>query len=242
MSNITTVINHCEKHGDYEAEQIRFASTQFTRPCMKCGEEKKQAKIDEEIESKEKTINLEMLECGVSRRYLGIDLKKYTPLENQLLAHKAASRFVEVFDVMCETGKTIIFYGPSGTGKTMLSQAMIQSLGHGKYSRAIDISREVRESYSLNTSEKSAIKKFTDPQFLVLDEVGVQSMTGSEKILLTDVIDRRSADLKPTVLVSNLDGSELENLFGARAWSRLMQDCFMCPINGKDQRQTGVKK
>lgn len=237
MSQLKTKQMICDIHGDYQAEIIDFYGREIIKPCEQC------AVIDEEqrlaSEEREKSEKLrEKLELmGISKRNYGVDLEKFIPVESQRLARSAAVKFVANFKEMSQKGQTLIYCGGVGTGKTMLVQAMIQSLEFGLYVRAIDISRNVRSTYSdRNISEIEAIKEFVNAKLLVIDEVGVQSQSESESLLITDIIDRRYAEMRPTVLCSNLDEGEMKNVLGERAWDRLKHNCFICPITGNSLR------
>lgn len=56
---------------------------------------------------------------------------------------------------------------------------------------------------------------------LVLDEVGVQMYSQYEKVILHQVIDRRTAMLKPVGILTNLKEVELTQAIGERALDRL---------------------
>ena len=56
---------------------------------------------------------------------------------------------------------------------------------------------------------------------LVLDEVGVQMYSQYEKVILHQVIDRRTAMLKPVGVLTNLKEVELTQTIGERALDRL---------------------
>lgn len=233
--------SNCETHGEYTDEGIKPFSSIIWRGCVKCAEERQAA--DDAQQAEIATFEAQQKrqafyqDAGIMRRYQGLTLANFLPKPPQATAFKTASKFVDNFDAMARKGQTVIYNGSTGTGKTRLVQAMIQTLGFGEYIRAVDISRRVRATYSVsNQSEESAIKKFVDSKCLVIDEVGVQVGTESEKNLISDIIDRRYGDMRPTVICSNLDTKELSESFGERAWDRLSQNCIICPMKGESQR------
>lgn len=241
--NEETITKNCEKHGDYEAKCLGILTKKIYSNCPEC---EKERKIQDEIDAKAKAEQDEIdkrnaqerrrLENGLLRRYLWLTLEDFEPTEGQQKAYKACLKFVEQFEEMEKKGQTLIFCGNVGTGKTMLVHALMQSLGYGYYIRAVDISREVRGCYAKNLSEKDVIDNWSMQSLLVIDEVGVQQDTKNESMLITDLIDRRYGDLRPTIICTNLNKEKLAEVFGERAWSRLNQNCAIIPITGESNR------
>ena len=65
------------------------------------------------------------------------------------------------------------------------------------------------------------VKRFTSAGLLVIDEIGVQSGSPSERAILADVINTRYENLKPTVVIGNLTKEEFLSILGERALDRL---------------------
>lgn len=240
----TIETRNCEKHGDYQANVLAiFNGKQIISKCPECEDERKESeeqerKLAEQKRIEQEVINKrhEMISNGLMPRYIGITLEDFKPLDEQKAAYDACLMFALKFDEMCETGKTMFFCGTVGTGKTMLVHALIQTVGHGRYLRAVDISRMVRDCYSKNESEYDLIDSLARAKLLVIDEVGVQQDTKHESLLITDLIDRRYGNMLPTIICSNLNKDKLKETFGERAWDRLMQNGVIIPVLGKSQR------
>jgi len=233
----------CDLHGEYESEGKSFGSIEFWSPCPECAKELEKKENDEKNRAEKMAREKFYKKSGIVKRYWDLTLDSFEPKPNQEKAHKLAVQFCARFDEMEKRGQTLVFPGNVGTGKTRLASSIIQTLGFGQYVRAIDISRDVRATYtnSSNETEREVVQKYVDKKLLIIDEVGVQMGTDNERILLTDIIDRRYGDLHPTIICSNLNESQLVDVFGERAWSRLKQNYVICPIVGDDLR-TGEKK
>jgi len=236
-----TIKKTCDKHGEYDAKVMELWEGKTVQTsCPKCADEDSQKR--QEAENK-KLAEIELIQwnkflkdSGMVRRYWNIKLDTFEPNDNQRKAYQAACKFVKEFDDMETKGQVLFFCGNVGTGKTMLAHAVLQSLGFGCYLRAIDISRMVRDCYSKNESEFDLIHNLTYRKMMAIDEVGVQQGTANESMLITDLIDRRYGELKPTIICSNLNEEKLAEFFGERAWDRLMQNGAIIPITGKSQR------
>jgi DNA replication protein DnaC len=62
------------------------------------------------------------------------------------------------------------------------------------------------------------------PDLLILDEVGVQFGSDTEKLLLFDVLNERYEQRKPTLLLSNLALDGVKAFLGERIYDRLRED------------------
>jgi DNA replication protein DnaC len=64
----------------------------------------------------------------------------------------------------------------------------------------------------------------TDMDLLILDEIGVQFGSETERNLLFDVLNERYEDCKPTLLLSNLPKQDVAKYLGERVMDRLRED------------------
>lgn len=233
----------CPDHGEYTATGTLFMSNEVWTKCPACEHDEHIEAEQKEREARERrrlqALEQFYIEAGIIRRYRGVTLSNFGANERQDKALGYAQRFIEQFDAMSEKGQNLMFCGDVGTGKTRLVSAMLQTLGKGRYIRAVDISRTIRASYDTREkTELQIIDELVTTPLLVIDEVGVQFGTANEHMVVSDLIDRRYGEMRPTVIVSNLSKAELSQVFGERAWDRLTQNCLICPILGPSQRQT----
>jgi len=90
------------------------------------------------------------------------------------------------------------------------------------HTTALKLVRNIKESWGKNSglSEQEAINKFLIPDLLVIDEIGVQFGSNTEKLFLTEVISERHENMRPTILLSNLNLQDIETYLGTRAIDR----------------------
>lgn len=62
------------------------------------------------------------------------------------------------------------------------------------------------------------------PDLLILDEVGVQFGSDTEKLMLFDILNERYERRHPTILMSNLPRDEVSAYLGERVFDRLRED------------------
>jgi DNA replication protein DnaC len=73
--------------------------------------------------------------------------------------------------------------------------------------------------------------------FLVLDDFGIQRGTDWEMEMLYELVDARYAEERFTVVTTNQDLDEIRKMSHGRIYSRLVEMCYMIPMQGIDYRQ-----
>jgi DNA replication protein DnaC len=150
--------------------------------------------------------------------------------ENQAMAKTFAAEFVEKFD--SRRGRNAILTGNVGTGKTHLACAIARGLLVAKPTRRVRYTsvqralRGIKDTWSKDSpkSESQAIEELANPDLLILDEVGIQFGSETERSLLFDVINERYERLRSTIIISNLDLDPVKDLLGTRVFDRLRED------------------
>lgn len=126
------------------------------------------------------------------------------------------------------TGFTISLLGIRGTGKTQMSSCLIQEVCALQVECLYVTTRrffmKIRETYrDSGPTEIEALKHYTDPFLLVLDEVGVRGETDWEDKTLIDLIDTRYGAMKDTLLMSNHTEEEFKEAVGLSVISRMSE-------------------
>ena len=86
----------------------------------------------------------------------------------------------------------------------------------------------------LNVSQ--ALAKLTMVTCLILDEIGVQSGSEYEKKRLFEIIDGRIKNGRPTILITNLDKTELTGLLTCRVMDRVRTSVYPLTFTGRSRR------
>lgn len=127
-------------------------------------------------------------------------------------------------------GQSLIFMGAPGTGKTHLACAIAHEFMTKTYKSALftdvpKLIREVRSTWQKDAqfSEKQVLKNLVEVDLLIIDEVGVQYGTDSERNILFEVINGRYENMKPMILISNFAKDDLESFLGVRVFDRLRE-------------------
>lgn len=221
----------CEIHGEYVSYVWKLGQS----GCEKCQEiaDKQNAKDRHEREAKERQERIwkdRLGRAAIPERFANRTLDSYIPrCAKSVRALEVSKAYAVGFDDVTEQGTCLIFCGGVGTGKTHLAIGIANEIiKQGKqpvFVSVIKAIRTIKETYSreVKTTEDEAIQSFIDPDLLILDEVGVQFGSETEKLYLFEIINGRYEQMRPTLLISNLSVNELGAFIGDRVMDRLRE-------------------
>lgn len=232
MSNRVETRN-CGTHGDYQSRN--YLGTVWTQ-CPACSEEhdREREAIEAERQRAKSVQNwTSKLGCAqIPHRFQDKTLESFevnTP--PQMIAKGFAMAYVNDFNHILRTGRSALFLGKPGTGKTHLAAAialriMQEQKRTALFTTILRAVRRVKETWRRDSSmsESEAIGSLVFPDLLVLDEVGVQFGTEAEKTILFDVLNERYERCKPCLLLSNLTAEEVRAYLGERIYDRLREN------------------
>ena len=135
----------------------------------------------------------------------------------------------------------LLLFGNYGTGKTHLAYSILKELDRqglpGFYITIPDLFDRISDRVN-RIDVADVLGKLCMVSCLVLDEIGVQSGDADEKKRLYQIIDGRIKNGRPTILVTNLDRSELVNLLTERVVSRVIQSSYKLFFTGRCRRES----
>ncbi len=234
----------CEKHG-VEKQAVNFGLYGTTPAwrwfCLKCGEEKSDRERQEEAKreafKRQERINKNLENAMIAPRFKSKTFENFqVETDKQSHAMKQAREFLEHFGE--STG--MVFTGKPGTGKNHLASAITREFVTTKgktalITTAMKIVRAIKDSWS-GGKESEVIRRFIDPDLLVIDEMGVQFGSDTERLYLTEIINDRYEWLKPTIILTNLTMSELAKALGERVIDRFREGGHVLIFDWKSYR------
>jgi len=225
----------CPIHGAYVA--TNFIGEHWTE-CPKCmiqkRDEEAKAQIERdkkaEVEREQRRFMAKINGAAIPERFKDRTLDSYVAkTSGQKKALAFAKEYAENFDQVIKTGRSAIFIGKPGTGKTHLAIGIALSIMQQQRSPVFvtvqRLIRRVKDSWrTKEETESEVIDAFASPDLLILDEVGVQFGSEFEKQLLFDVLNERYEKLKPSILLSNIPSEQLTDYLGERVMDRLREN------------------
>lgn len=248
---IRQVKMNCILHGEYLANQVLLGGKlKEISECPECFKLKQAQKaIEEEKAMQEKAQKSRMERIKETRMPLEYQSKDFstfiTETESQRNALAMAKRFVNGWEKAKAGGYGLLFLGGCGTGKTHLACAIMLELldkyacFYPRYYKVSEIFSAVRNTWQpgATTNEEETIKFFSSIQLLVIDEVGVQKGSESEKRILFSILDNRVTSKKPTILMTNLGSKDCVFALGDRLYDRIRSKCVPVLFKGNSFRK-----
>jgi DNA replication protein DnaC len=226
----------CEKHGSYEVEYLPWITDgkyMVREGCQKCIEEDSAREAEKENQERKELFAKRLLadktRAGLNKRHIECRFENYrTDSADKNLALTKSKAYLD--EILSGSGSCLVMAGKVGTGKTHLAASMVNvMIEKGKQCKLVKMSELIRSikstwARSSEKSESDLIKFYSEIPLLLIDEIGIQFGSDTEKLLLSEVIDNRYQDILPTVLISNLDTTGIKDCIGDRSYDRLRQD------------------
>lgn len=125
------------------------------------------------------------------------------------------------------TGKGLLYFGKSGTGKTFTTGAIANRIRERGftvlYMTAVELMDAVKEKdYSKNTDDsETKYQLIKDVDLLVIDDLGTELATPYTASALFDIVNYRSGLEKPVIYSTNFELSQLSKRYHDRIFSRI---------------------
>ncbi|WP_447801208.1 ATP-binding protein [Pseudomonas kilonensis] len=241
----------CETHGAYEQKIFPLLGKELKSGCPECGREVREKAEASERANKAMEQRMAMeRKLGaalIPKRFAGKTFDQYVAnTQEQRKALNTCRRYAAEFVKIAETGRCLLLLGKPGTGKTHLSVAIANEIMATTTATAVyrtlgAVLQAIRATYDHNSdqSESQILSSLISPSLLILDEIGVSKEKPSDFELTTlfAIINGRYEEMRPTIIVSNLDGQALPGAIGERCIDRLREGgVIVIPFEWESQR------
>ncbi len=165
---------------------------------------------------------------------------------------------VRIVTECVRNAENIVFTGKTGCGKTHLAIGASKAADITKlpivhrhavsgtwdsppakwFTTLPEVLLRIRDSFREKTRESEAdvVNYFSDIDCLVLDDLGAEKPSEFSIATLYLILDRRVRNLRQTIITTNLDMQQVDEVFGARIASR-MAEMKIVKINMPDYRK-----
>jgi DNA replication protein DnaC len=178
---------------------------------------------------------------GIGARFYN---KTFSNFKGNDLAVEICKKWASNYQENVKNGQGLFFTGGVGTGKTHLIAAIIDYIARIKkrlylnriiYRNATSLLNEIRSSYNSDSFEK-VLDKFKIAHLLIIDDLGAEKTTDWVLDIFFEIIDCRYAELRPTIIATNLTDIEIKQKLDERIMSRIYEMCKGIKLTGRDYR------
>lgn len=237
----------CDEHGQFPQTVNVIFGREFKTACPEC---QRLAKAEEQerirVQARQELAH-KLGSALIPKRFAGKTLAGYIATSpGQKEALRICGKYADKFLEISPTGRCLLLLGKPGTGKTHLGVAIATEVMRKTDATAVyrtigTVLQEIRATYSKTSerTESQILASLIGPSLLVLDEIGVSKENPSDFELTTlfSIINGRYEQMRPTVIISNLDAAMLPAAIGERCFDRLREGgAIAVPFEWESQR------
>ena len=237
-----TEVFKCEKHNIDKKRVDSPFSKGNTYYCPECAmDQNESSEESKKIRTRQEYIDKRLHNSMMSPRFLNKTLDNYNAKnEGQKKALEMSRWFAEDY----ENIPGMIFIGKTGTGKNHLACGIIHEIvnngGTALITTAMKVIRSIKDSWRDNqTKEGEIIELYTKPDLLIIDEIGVQFGSDTEKLYISEIINDRYEAIRPTMLLGNIKIKELIEQLGDRPIDRFREGGKIIQFDWESHRKNG---
>ncbi|MDO5040699.1 MAG: ATP-binding protein [Peptoniphilus sp.] len=168
-----------------------------------------------------------------------VEKEGISPRENMENILKAVKKFMDTFHK--KNDMNLLFYGPTGQGKTFLLNCMAKELIDKNYNviyqtafNLIDVAEE--KKFRRNDMADMKYKMLFDSDLLIIDDLGIELINSFSTSEIFNIVNTRLLRGKKTLISTNLTPKELSKTYTDRVFSRVFQKFFPLKFFGEDLR------
>lgn len=168
-------------------------------------------------------------------------IQNISPYENMCRIQAACVTFIDHFEAQ---RPNLLFYGPTGLGKTFLCNCIAKALLDSGYTvlyltapelfKLFEEARFHRED--MEEEAKALLSTLSYVDLLIIDDLGTESSTSFTQSDLFDVLNSRHLKQHSTIISTNIAPKEWSQYYSDRITSRLLGHYMILKFFGEDIR------
>lgn len=152
-----------------------------------------------------------------------------------------AEKYVANFKTFRADGKGLLFYGPTGTGKTFIAACIANAVLEKGYKVLMtSFPRLINTLSGMYEGKQEFIDDLNRYALLIIDDLATERDTEYTAEIVQNVIDGRYRAGKPLIITTNVSYQDFMNppdIRKERLYSRLKEMCLPIEVKGKDRRE-----
>lgn len=167
--------------------------------------------------------------ASIPPRYAGKTFDQFKIIsKRQRVVFESIKRYSEGFREYRQGGVCQIWHGLHGTGKNHMAVATCIEVARQGFTAMIltaaELLQTLRDTYSSKDKTiKDVLPRLVEVDLLFIDEVGRTKATEDANNLFFQAINGRYLNMKPTIIITNLDPDQLEEHLGPAIYDRLKE-------------------
>lgn len=246
-----TPIKTCEKCGDPIQKDIVILNVLRRVPIVCSCRKKELEKKAIEDENKEKQIRLNSIfkNSLMDEKFKKCTFENWNHDIGSEKIFKICSKYASNFTKAKEDNLGLMLYGEPGNGKTHAVSCIANYLMlRGIPTICVSINKmleRIKETYSSygKEGEETVLKSLSNADLLIIDDLGTEQKNEWSAAKIYNIMDSRYRNGLPTIITTNINLKDLENMYQKRTYDRLMEMCTPVMNDGKSIRvQKGKEK
>ena len=173
-----------------------------------------------------------------AEKFKNWDFSKNTGQRPDLSA--TMQQYAAQFKQQLRTGKGLLLFGDTGTGKSSFSAMIAHEVIKQGYKARMTNFETIEKALWDADQKAQYMRELLSYDLLVLDDLGAERESDYMQGIVYNVIDGRSRQGKPVVVTTNLSWDELtktEDMGRKRIYERLLHSCLPVHVDGPNYRR-----
>lgn len=236
----------CPEHGKYLSALLPSREGNFFSSCPECVT--RRSKLLDKARAMQDHQEYVIRVGRIEKKYINTTFDDFKPIsrtksKQQSEILQLCKRFVEYPEESLHIGKSGLFFGNCGNGKTILAISMVKAfLNKGinatylRFSNIMEtIYRSFDKNYNFPSKDTAMFDDIKKIPFLVIDEVSGGPYTEDANYRLFTLLSDRIYEQKSTLLIAN-DMPNISKLIDERIISRFKEFDFIVTFDWEDMR------
>jgi DNA replication protein DnaC len=179
---------------------------------------------------------------NIGRRYWSATLQGIQPGVHR----DAIQLYLRDWENNWNTGWGVFLWGANSVGKTFAAAAILKELsrrGHSCYCVLSDVLKSAYIDGQRFDPEQSIVQRVESVDVLVLEDLGKEYSgkgSGWAELCFENMIRKRSRNLLPTLITTNLDPKSFRDRYDKSAASIAMESMISVEVKGTDMRRAAA--